>query len=51
MVKNAPINARDARDVVPILESGRSPGGVKGNPFQYFCLKNSMYKRSLAGYS
>jgi len=30
---------------------GRSPGEENGNPLQYSCLKNSMDKRSLAGYS
>ena len=25
-----------------ILALGRSPGGGNGNPFQYFCLENSM---------
>ena len=25
-----------------IPESGRSPGGGNGNPFQYFCLRNPM---------
>ena len=25
-----------------ILRSGRSPGGGRGNPFQYFCLENPM---------
>ena len=42
MVKNPPANAGDARDVVLILGSGRSPGGGHGNPFQYSCLENSM---------
>ena len=27
-----------------------SPGGGNGNPLQYFCLENSMDKRSLVGY-
>ena len=30
----------DIRDVGLIPESGRSPGGGHGNPFQYSCLKN-----------
>ena len=25
-----------------VLESGRSPGEENGNPFQYYCLENSM---------
>ena len=39
MVKNPPANAGDA-GLIP--ESGRSPGGGNANPFQYFCLENSM---------
>ena len=42
MVKNLPANAGDARDVGSIPESGRSPEGGSGNPFQYSCLKNAM---------
>ena len=40
MVKIAPANARDIRDVGLIPGSGRSPGGENGNPFQYSCLEN-----------
>ena len=39
MVKNLPANAGD---VGLILESGRSPGEVNGNPLQYSCLGNAM---------
>ena len=39
VVKNMPA---DARDVGPIPESGRSPGGAHGNPFQYSCLGDPM---------
>ena len=35
--KESACNAGDA-DSVP--ESGRSPGGGKGNPLQYSCLEN-----------
>ena len=42
MVKNVPVNARDAGDVGLIPGSGRSSGGGNGNPLQYSCLKNSM---------
>ena len=42
MVKNPPANAGDARDAVLIHVSGRSPRVGNGNPFQYFCLKNSL---------
>ena len=37
--KNQPLNAGDA-GLIP--ESGRSPGGVNGNPLQYSCLESSM---------
>ena len=30
----------NARDLGSIPGSGRSPGGVHGNPLQYFCLEN-----------
>ena len=30
---------------------GRSPGGGRGNPLQYFCLENPHGQRSLAGNS
>ena len=39
MVNNMPA---DARDVGPIPELGRSPGGAHGNPLQYSCLENPM---------
>ena len=42
MVKNLPANAGDIRDAGSILESGRSPGGGRGNPLQYSCLENPM---------
>ena len=34
VVKNPPANARDVQDEALIPESGRSPGGGHGNPFQ-----------------
>ena len=37
--KESTCNAGDAGS---ILESGRSLGGVNGNPLQYSCLKNPM---------
>jgi len=40
--KEASCNARDTGDVSLIPESGRSPGGEKGNPLQYSCLEKSM---------
>ena len=42
MFKNPPANAGGIRDVGSILGSGRSPGGVHGNPLQYSCLGNLM---------
>ena len=42
VVKNAATNAGDARDVVSILGSGRSPGVGNGNSFQYSGLENSI---------
>ena len=51
MVKNLPANARDARDLGLIPESGRSPAGGHGNPLQYSCLENPLGWRSLEGYS
>ena len=50
MVKNLPVNAGDIRDVGSIPGLERSPGGGHGNPLQYSCLQNPMY-RSLVGYS
>ena len=34
VVKNPPVNERDARDMGSIPVSGRSPGGGDGNPLQ-----------------
>ena len=42
VVKNQPTNAGDTGNVGLIPESGRSPGGENGNPFQCSCLKNPM---------
>ena len=42
VVKNPPANAGDISIEGLIPGSGRSPGGGNGNPFQYFCLENSM---------
>ena len=41
VVKNPPANAGDAGW---ILGKGRSPGEGNGNPLQYSCLGNSMYR-------
>ena len=42
MVKNPPANTGDIGDVGSIRGSGRSPGGVHGNPLQYSCLENPL---------
>ena len=43
-ISNLPCDSKDAGDVDSIHESGRSLGGVNGNPRQYACLKNPMDK-------
>ena len=40
-VKNVPA-MQETQSSIPGL--GRSPGGGKGNPLQYSCLENSMYR-------
>ena len=40
-VENQPANARN---MGLILGSGKSPGEGSGNPLQYSCLENSMYR-------
>ena len=47
MIKNLPANAGNIRDTYCIPESGRSPGGGNGNPFQYSCWRNPMDRGSL----
>ena len=42
MIKNLPANVGEARDAGLIPGSGRSLGVGNGNPFQYFCLEESM---------
>ena len=46
MVKNLPADIGDATDTDSIRGSGRSPGVGNDNPFQYFCLENSMDGRA-----
>ena len=48
---NGKESACNARDLGSIPGLGRSPGGVHGNPLQYFCLENPHGQRRLAGYS
>ena len=42
LVAHGKESACNAGDVGLIPESGRSPGGGHGYPFQYSCLENSM---------
>ena len=42
VVKNLPVNVEAAGDTGSIPQSGSSPGGGNGNPFQYSCLENFM---------
>ena len=46
MVKNQPDSVRDAGDVGLIPELGRFPGGENGNPLQYSCPENCMYRET-----
>ena len=45
-VKNQSANAGATGDVGLIPGTGRSPGGVHGNPLQYSCLENPMDRGS-----
>ena len=40
VVKSLSANAGDIRDTDLMPGSGRSPGGMHGNPLQYSCLEN-----------
>ena len=51
VVKNPPVNAEDIRDTGSIPGLGRSPGGGRGNSFQYLCLGSLHGQGNLAGYS
>ena len=44
VVKSLPANTGDIRDVGSIPRSERSPGGGHGNPLQYSCLENPMFR-------
>ena len=42
VVKNPPANEGETRDLGLSPESGRSLGGLHGNPLQYSCLGNTV---------
>ena len=42
--KNPPANAGDTRDASSIPGLGRSPAEGNGNPLQYSCLEDCMYR-------
>ena len=44
VVRTSLNNAGDIRDVNSIPGCGRSPGGRHGNPLQYSCIENPMYR-------
>ena len=46
VVKNPPANAGDAREMVSIPRSRRSPGVGNGTPLQYSCQENSVGRRA-----
>ena len=46
VVKNLRDSTGDVRDLGPIPELERSPGGGHGKPPQYSCLENSMDRRA-----
>ena len=37
-------SGKDTRDMGLVLGSGRYPGLGNGNPLQYSCLENSMFR-------
>ena len=43
-VTNTPVSAGDIRDEGSIPGSERSPGGGCGDPLQYSCLENLVYR-------
>ena len=44
VLKNLPANVGDARNAGLIPGSGKAPGGGHGNPLQYSCLGNPVYR-------
>ena len=51
VVKNPPVDAKDAGDTSSIPGSGRWPGGGNGSPTSEFLSGRSYGQRSLVGYS
>ena len=47
LVKNPPVNARDAGNLGSIPGLERSPGGENGHSLQYSCLENPMHRGAL----
>ena len=45
-VTNAPVSTGDIRDEGSIPGSERSPGGGCGDPLQYSCLENLVYREA-----
>ena len=44
VIKNAPANSGDLRDMGSVPGLGRCPGGGHGNPLQYSCLENLIHR-------
>ena len=44
LIKNLPVNAGDVRDLDLISGWGKSPLGGNGNPLQYSCQGNPIYR-------
>ena len=44
VIKDLPANAEDVRGAGSIPGMGRFPGGGHGNPVQYSCQENPMYR-------
>ena len=45
-ITNAPVSAGDIREEGSIPGSERSPGGGCGDPLQYSCLENLVYREA-----
>ena len=47
MIKNAPANAEDIRDIGSIPGLGRCPGEGYGNALKYTCLENPIDRAAM----